>query len=258
RFEPSAARRLPRRSHVQRSRGGRRRSPAESICTQAARRAPAGAPGPAHRLRAAVRSKIPRQPVLMRTVALFADRWILPGLHVTVASLLDHAVDSEPLRVVVFGEGLSRRDKELLGQTVSRRLGRHTFDVREFVMPETSRLKSLRGNYTTYGRLYLPELLPDADSCVYLDCDLIVTCQIDPLLARASSDCLIHADGTGWRADSIDNRSFERLGLDMSKPYFNGGVLALNLELWRKQHVGEHCLEFARSHRELLTSADQM
>lgn len=194
----------------------------------------------------------------MRTVALFADRWILPGLHVTLDSLLDHAVDSEPFRVVVFGEGLSRRDKELLVQTVSRRIGRHTFDVREFVMPETSRLKSLRGNYTTYGRLYLPDLLPDADSCLYLDCDLIVTCQIDSLLARASSNCLIHADGTGWRADSIDNRSFERLGLDMSKPYFNGGVLALNLDLWRTQHVSEQCLEFARSHRELLTSADQM
>ncbi len=194
----------------------------------------------------------------MRTVALFADRWILAGLHVTLASLLDHAADSEPFRVVVFGEGLSRRDKELLGRTVNHRLGRHAFDVRDFVTPETRNLKSLRGNYTAYGRLFLPDLLPDADSCLYLDCDLIVTCPVDPLLERASSVCLLHADGTGRRADSLDNRAFEQLGLDMSKPYFNSGVLVLNLAQWRSERVSDRCLEFARKHRDLLMSADQM
>src|SRR5689334_5251092 len=100
----------------------------------------------------------------MRTIALFADRWILPGLHVTLGSLLDHSTASEPFRIVVFGEGLSRRDKTLLDATVQNRLGRHSYDVRDFVMPETRSLKSLRGNYTTYGRLFLPDLLPDADS----------------------------------------------------------------------------------------------
>jgi lipopolysaccharide biosynthesis glycosyltransferase len=194
----------------------------------------------------------------MRTIALFADRWILQGLHVTLASLLDHARESEPFRVVVFGEGLSSRDRALLGQTVSPRLGRHAFDVRDFAMPETSTLKPLRGNYTTYGRLYLPDLLPDSNSCLYLDCDLIVTCSVDLLLARAASDCLIHADGTGVRGDSLDNRSFEQLGLDTSKPYFNGGVLVLNLAEWRAQRISEQCLEFARNHSELLLSADQM
>src|SRR5262245_966144 len=139
----------------------------------------------------------------MQTVALFADRWILPGLHVTLGSLLDHAAGSEPFRIVVFAEGLSGRDKALLSETVKPRLGRHAFGVRDFVMPETASLKPLRGNYTTYGRLYLPDLLPDADSCLYLDCDLIVTLPVDALLARASSDCLIHADGTGIRRDSL-------------------------------------------------------
>jgi lipopolysaccharide biosynthesis glycosyltransferase len=198
------------------------------------------------------------QPILMRTIALFADRWILPGLHVTLASLLDHAVDSQPFRIVVFGEGLGRRDKALLDRTVERRLGRHRLEVRDFVTPETHTLKSLRGNYTAYGRLFLPDLLPDTDACLYLDCDLIITCSVDPLLERGASDTLLHADGTGRRGDSIDNRAFERLGLDMSKPYFNSGVLVLNLEQWRTQRIGDQCLNFARQHRDLLRSADQM
>jgi len=194
----------------------------------------------------------------MQTIAIFADRWILPGLHVTLASLLEHAAKSESFRVVVFAEGLSHRDRALLDATVRTRLGQHLFEVRDFVMPETKNLKSLRGNYTTYGRLFLPDLLPDTNSCLYLDCDLIVTCPVDSLLARASSDCLLHADGTGVRWESIDNKSFERLGLDTSKPYFNGGVLVLNLDQWRAQRVGEQCLQFAQEHRDLLMSADQM
>jgi lipopolysaccharide biosynthesis glycosyltransferase len=191
-------------------------------------------------------------------VALFADRWILAGLHVTLSSLLEHSSASEPFRIVVFTEGLSGRDKALLNETVKPRLGPHTFETRDFVMPGTSSLKALRGNYTTYGRLLLPALLPDADSCLYLDCDLIVTCPIDALLARADAECLIHADGTGVRSQSLDNRSFERLGMDTSKPYFNGGVLVLNLVRWRAQQVSERCLDFAREHRDLLMSADQM
>jgi lipopolysaccharide biosynthesis glycosyltransferase len=194
----------------------------------------------------------------MRTVAIFADRWILPGLHVTLCSLLDYARDSDPFRIVVFAEGVSRRDQRLLRATAEHRLGRHTLDVRDFVMPDTRGLKSLRGNYTTYGRLFLADLLPDTDACVYLDSDLIVTCPIDPLLARASSNGLLHADGTGLRWQSFDNASFERLGLDTSKPHFNGGVLAINLAEWRAKHVGEECLEFARKHGDLLLSADQM
>jgi len=194
-----------------------------------------------------------------RTITIFADRWILAGLHVTLASLLDHAADSAPFRMVVFADGLSRRDKALLGATVTPRLGQHTFELRDFIIPSTTRsLRPLRGNYTTYGRLFLPDLLPDADACLYLDCDLIVTTPLDALLARASSDTLLHADGMGVRWESLDHGTFEALGLDTAKPYFNAGVLVLNLAQWRAQQVSEQCLEFARQHGDLLMSADQM
>lgn len=193
----------------------------------------------------------------MQTVAVFADRWILPGLHVTLASLLEHASANVPLRIVVFAERLSPRDKALLHTTAAGRLRAHHLEIRDFQMPSLHEIRSLRGNYTTYGRLFLPELLPDAETCLYLDCDLIVTCPVDPLFELTRSGAPLYADGTGIRGDSIDRPSFEQLGLPTAKPYLNGGVLVLNLEQWRRDKIGGECLAFARAHGQLLLSADQ-
>jgi lipopolysaccharide biosynthesis glycosyltransferase len=193
----------------------------------------------------------------VKTVALFADRRILPGLHVTLASLLAHSRETPPFRIVVFGEGLSAGMCRLLRATVEPRLGSHRFEIREFVLPSLGRAKSLRGNYTTYGRLFLPGLLEDADTCVYLDCDLIVARPIDGLLERGDRDAPLHAEGSGLRRTSIDHPTFKFLGLSQDQLYFNCGVLVFNLARWRRDQLSERCLRFADEHGARLFSADQ-
>ncbi len=193
----------------------------------------------------------------MNTIALFSDRSILPGLHVTLASLLAHATASPPLRIVVFGDRLSARDKALLHATASATLNGHQLEVRDFVAPVARQLRSLRGNYTTYGRLFLPDLLPDVETCLYLDCDLVVACPVDGIFHLSRSGKPIYADGTGIRGNSIDGPVFRHLGMALDAPYFNGGVLVLNLERWRNERLTSRCLEFAEAHPSLLLSADQ-
>jgi lipopolysaccharide biosynthesis glycosyltransferase len=193
----------------------------------------------------------------VNTVALFADRWILPGLHVTLASLLDHARDSAPMRLVVFGEQLTSFQRQLVERTAAGRLGRHRLEFRAYATPLAGRVRSLRGNYTTYGRLFLPDLLPDSDACVYLDCDLVVTRPLDPLFALASAAPALHAEGSGVRRDSLDRPTFDALGMPLDAVYFNCGVLALNLTRWRDERLSERCVAFAVEHLHALLSADQ-
>jgi lipopolysaccharide biosynthesis glycosyltransferase len=193
----------------------------------------------------------------VNTVACFADRWILPGLHATLASLLAHARDTAPLRILVFGERLTRHEQAMLHATARSFPGAHQFEIREFVTPVTRRLRSLRGNYTTYGRLFLPDLVPDAATCVYLDCDLIVARPLDDLFALTRSGEALYAEGTGVRRDSLDGPTFTSLSLDLSAVYFNCGVLVLNLDRWRRETLTERCLDFADKHSRLLLSADQ-
>ena len=193
----------------------------------------------------------------MRTIALFADRWILPGLHVTLASLLDHAASSPPFRIVLFAERLKSAQEALLARTVAPRLGPHRFEVRPFVTPLAGRVGSLRGNYTTYGRLFLPDLIPDAASCIYLDCDLIVTRSLEALFDLGASDLPLHAEGTGVRRDSIDRPTFEALHMDPAGVYFNAGVLVFNLDRWRHERLTDRCLAFATRPPVRLMSQDQ-
>src|SRR6185503_4267309 len=84
----------------------------------------------------------------VRTAALFADRWILPGLHATLASLLEYSRHSPPFRIVVFGDGLRPHEVELLRATTAPLLGAHTLEVRAFTISLRGRFRSLRGNYT--------------------------------------------------------------------------------------------------------------
>lgn len=191
------------------------------------------------------------------TVALFADRWILPGLHVTLLSLLEHASPDRPLRIVVFAERLTPREKALLENTAAPFLAGHRLDIRDFIVPVESGMQSLRGNFTTYGRFHLPELLPDAGACLYLDCDLIVTCEIADLFSLLGSGHPLYADGTGIRSSSIDHAMFQRLGMNTAWPYFNCGVLLLNLDQWRLRGIAERCRAFVRANGSLLRSADQ-
>jgi lipopolysaccharide biosynthesis glycosyltransferase len=193
----------------------------------------------------------------VRTAALFADRWILPGLHATLASLLEYSRHSPPFRIVVFGDGLRPHEVELLRATTAPLLGAHTLEVRAFTISLRGRFRSLRGNYTTYYRLFLPELLADSDRCVYLDCDLVITCAIDPLFDLADAGHALAAEGTGVRKDSLDHALFADLAMDPNGAYFNCGVLVFDLERWRREQLTQECLQFADTHPDRLLSADQ-
>lgn len=103
----------------------------------------------------------------------------------------------------------------------------------------------------TYYRLLAPYIVPDTfDRAIYLDCDVIV--QDD--LSKVWTDDL---DGYGLAAvpDYIHGNygtmySFapDTIGIRPEAPYFNAGVLLINLEYWRAHNVPERALEFCRRH----------
>ena len=95
---------------------------------------------------------------------------------------------------------------------------------------------------TTYLRFLLPELLPDAARCIYLDGDILVMDdlsllwnEMDPVApVSAARDLCIAAEGTYMRS----------LGLTS---YFNSGVMGLNLQAWRACGDTGACLRLAAS-----------
>lgn len=129
----------------------------------------------------------------------------------------------------------------------------------------------------TYARLLLPLLLPASlDRVIYLDSDIVVCadlCELwdtplDDNLAMAVQDIscpffdneLALADRGVSDFHIVVKRgigNLEELGLDPRSPYFNAGILLINLEGWRAESVGEACFNVLQENRDHVLWWDQ-
>ena len=126
------------------------------------------------------------------------------------------------------------------------------------VLREFGHLGSLHGDWTTYARLLIPDLIA-ADRALYLDADLTINCDIleiddgldfgGRLLAAVTRSTLrMHIDCEFLKLSA---------GLNDDTPYFNAGVIYFNLAECRKQRAALAWRTFADAHKEHLISHDQ-
>lgn len=95
-------------------------------------------------------------------------------------------------------------------------------------------------------RTLLPQLRPELDRVLYLDCDTLV---LDTLLP------LWETDLRGFYVAAVQNliepalaTRHHALGIPPTQTYFNSGVLLMNLDLMRRENCVERLLEHARQY----------
>ncbi len=156
------------------------------------------------------------------------------------------------LRIFVLGDG------ELADEGQIREMLRgYPADV-SFVsfaqyFPDDLVLKAGHVTRSAYARLLMDRVLPDdVDRVIYLDCDTIVTGDLAALWSRDLSGLTVAAvpDASPYTHHAV-------LGLPAGAPYFNSGVLLVDLGRWRELGIGARALEFARRHPERLQWWDQ-
>lgn len=107
----------------------------------------------------------------------------------------------------------------------------------------------------TYFRLLIPEVIPDnIDKILFLDSDIIIRKNIISLW-NTNIDHYSHAAVTA--CDSMAFSDKERLGIPISSPYFNAGLMLINLNYWRKEKIFYNALEFINSQFERILWWDQ-
>lgn len=105
----------------------------------------------------------------------------------------------------------------------------------------------------SYYRLFFPEILPGfVDRVIYLDSDLIVNGSLDKFWSMSLDGYLLAA-----ATDRNLDMQRERLGLAPESPYFNAGVMTLNLSEWRQLDVAARGLAYAKKYPEKLPNCDQ-
>ena len=172
-----------------------------------------------------------------------ADEGFAPGLLVAVASALFSLPPGRPATVHVLDGGLSKKSSARLRAAAERI---HPGCRIRFCPVDVTRFAGFRsgiGNSRMYyARLVIGNLV-SADKVIYLDADVVVTGCLEDLwnigmgenLVLAAEDRKIRflRDDCPWPLP------------DEESPYFNTGVMAIDLREWRKENVGARAMALA-------------
>ena len=176
-------------------------------------------------------------------------------LGTSLYSLLDRNRDFAEISVYVLTLGLSEENQGKLRE-IAEHFGRRLIflnldDLRERIGYEVD-----TGGFdiSVMLRLFMGDMLPESvERVLYLDCDTVVLQSLKHLWKEELEGKIVGAvmEPTIYQAvkESID------LGED--DPYYNSGVLLVDLKQWREQEIQKKLLEFWKSKGGKLFASDQ-
>lgn len=186
------------------------------------------------------------------------NRLGLEGLGATLTSLCRNCSDSSQLKIWFLCSELQGKDREniLYLLTCERFCGDYEF-IHYDAKAVFGHLPSLHGDWTSYGRLLIPDYIA-SDSVLYLDADLIINLDVLSFNNYDLSKSLFGAVFCCKIAFALDHAFFlEKLNWPLEKNYFNSGVLLINLKRWREAEISKACHEITVRYPDQLLSHDQ-
>lgn len=163
-------------------------------------------------------------------------------LGVSVYSLYDRCQDEPEVNVTVISTGITDESKEKL-DLIAREFGRKiTYaglsDLRERFDFEVN---TGRFDISTLGRFFAGDLLPvTVPRAIYLDCDTVVLHSLKRLWETDLKGKLLGA----VQEPTIYPEVKENLGLAAAEPYFNAGVLVMDLTKWRAEKIRKKLIAY--------------
>ncbi len=112
-----------------------------------------------------------------------------------------------------------------------------------------------RISQATYYRILIPGMIdPEAERFLYLDADLIVTGDLQPLLQIDMGDNILAAVND---VAAIEVNMHHKHNIPDKFLYFNAGVLWINKKFWIDRNTSGRVFEYLRYHSELCAFHDQ-
>ena len=179
-----------------------------------------------------------------------ADENYLPFLGVALTSLKAHASKERTYHIHVLCSrelgGNAKKIKEM--ETENIHISFH--DVSERIEKIVNVLHC-RDYYTPaiFYRLFIPDMFPQYDKAIYLDCDTVLCADIAELYDIDLKDNLIGAVADGAVADVVAFREYTKNALGIrAEKYFNSGVITLNLKRLREMNFFQTFFSVLRSY----------
>ncbi|MBP5359476.1 MAG: glycosyltransferase family 8 protein [Treponema sp.] len=178
------------------------------------------------------------------------DNNYTPFLAVAMTSMLENASPDYDYKIYVLTTNLDPNLQKDLEDTLEEKRDGKTASI-EFIslkdkLDELQDLFHLRDYYSkeTYYRFFIPNLFPEYEKVLYLDCDIVILGDISKLyntelgnnyVAAASEEVMTEFDVFG---------TYVEKALDVPREdYFNAGILLMNCRLFREDKIAERFVD---------------
>lgn len=176
-------------------------------------------------------------------------------LGVSMYSLMDKNRNSEQIHVYILAVALSEKNKGYL-QAIADLFHRElTFiDLENLESRFDYQIDTGGFDITTMSRLFIGDLLSDdVKRVIYIDCDTVVVRSLKKMWETDLKGKILGA----VMEPTIYKNVKEKIGLTDQDPYFNAGVLLIDLETWRKDNIQKVITDFYKSKDGKLFFCDQ-
>lgn len=175
-------------------------------------------------------------------------------LGVSLISLFENSDDMDKIVVYILDSGISVDSKEKLLSIFEKYKRTGVF------LPATDISKKMsmeieldRGSLSQYARLFVSSDLPaNLERVLYLDCDIIIRKSIKELW-----NLDLHGNVIGALMDAFSKYYRVNVDLQENDVMFNSGVMLIDLEKWKADHIEDKLLKFIKSKNGKIQQGDQ-
>lgn len=173
--------------------------------------------------------------------AFAADGNVIPGVHVTVASLLQSLTFPDDVELHLFYTNWTDAQIESLSRTAQLNNRRSTLYCHRLDLQPFRSLRPVRGSIMNFAWFVIPEFFDDR--VIILDTDLVVTIDLTPLASVALDDTKLCA-AVSWRnLEQAPNWPiYAECGMAPNGPALLGGGLAVHAHDWKARNITNKCL----------------
>ncbi|MGN0140690.1 MAG: glycosyltransferase [Roseburia sp.] len=174
---------------------------------------------------------------------------------VSMRSIMDNASRDYHYRIHILHTDICEEMKKAVSSMADDNFEVCFEDVTDYLKSISDKLP-LRDYYskTTYFRLFIAEMFPEYEKAIYIDSDTIVLGDISELyhhelgdhyVGAANEQVMIQEDTYGEYVEQV-------LGLDRYH-YFNAGLLLINCDQFRRQHLLDRFVELLHTYNFVVT-----
>lgn len=153
---------------------------------------------------------------------------------ISILSLLENNKAVPQLAIHIFDDDISEKNREKLCSIASKYDRKISFYNVKGKLTELTQQGvtgygcSVNIGMTAYSRLFAHDILPDSvERIIYFDCDTMINGNIEPLYNMDLGDCVL-----GMAVDCVRNEYKKYINFPIDKPYYNSGVMVMDLKGW--------------------------